>query len=1311
MKVASVITNIDGTPITNPSNFCRLYTDLILKTEIGYANCLKSDTELGRKSSYGPAINQFLSGGLWDAGARITVGGRHIANWIIGQVRDEKMDIHLMINYADKIGVDREDFLNALNEVPVMSIEKFTEISETLYLLANEYSEKAYCRWLLSMQTLENDRAAEAIKKSECLLSSIYDTIEDIIFQLKVESHDRFRFVSANHSFYKITGLTEKKVIGKLVSEVIPEPSLSLVLTKYRQAIKESSVIQWEEISDYPAGRLIGDVSISPVYDDKGKCTHLVGSVHDVTDRKLAEQALNESEELYRITIGSIQDPLFITSDTGAFTFICSNVLRILGYNQQELEQMGNISGLVGEHLFEINELNTHEIITNLEQTIVDKSGVERSFRITVCRVNIQGGTILWVFHDVTESIRAEEARKEIERAKTELLEKMNEAQQIASIGSWEWNLQTNKVWWSDETYRIFGVNAENFIPGFESNSRFIHPDDLEKYKTSFDQCLQTGEPLDFDVRLIDNNGVLKYCQSKGTVCQDGFGNPIRFVGTVLDITERKLALETLHAIEEKLHDTYLYVRSLIEASLDPLVTINTDGKITDINTATEKVTGLSRINLIGTDFSDYFTDPQKARTSYQDVFDKGYVIDYPLTIRHTSGQLTDVLYNASVYHDKHGVIVGIFAAARDITKRKMAEETLQKSEEKWRTIFEILPVGVSILDKNGNISEHNPALERILQLTAEELQGQQFKHRKYVYYENGEIRSDEYPTHISVQEQKIIRNIEVGVKKEDGDIIWTEVSAAPLNIPDAICAVVTTDITEHKRLEKELRRSELLLNNTQQLTHVGGWEWDVKKQSMFWTKGLYELYDLDPNKYIPGAPGNFDLRLQCYLSEDRTKIRNAFQQCVDEGVPYDYEFRFTTFKERSLWIRMIIKPVLKKEKVVKVIGVIMDIHERKLFEKELIEREINYTVLFNTVRQAIYIQNPDSTVISVNQGAVEMYGYEKEYFIGKTPEFLSAPGKNDMTQIMEYLKLAYQGRPQKYEFWGKKRNGIIFPEEIWTVKGKYFGQEVLISLAIDITERELAEAEIKRKNEELQKINGEKDKFFSIIAHDLKSPFTGFLGLTDLMVEKMSSMNLDEIHDLAKIMRTSANNLFRLLGNLLEWSSMQRGLTTFNPSPFLLMPKISEALILVLDGADKKKITIIYNVPTDLEVFADANMFGVIIRNLMTNAVKFTPSGGSITISAKSVSDKSVEISIKDTGIGMNAYIVDNLFRLDINTSRKGTEGEYSTGLGLVLSKDFIEKHKGKLWVESEEGNGSVFRFTLPGSQAHKTPITVNEN
>ncbi len=235
------------------------------------------------------------------------------------------------------------------------------------------------------------------------------------------------------------------------------------------------------------------------------------------------------------------------------------------------------------------------------------------------------------------------------------------------------------------------------------------------------------------------------------------------------------------------------------------------------------------------------------------------------------------------------------------------------------------------------------------------------------------------------------------------------------------------------------------------------------------------------------------------------------------------------------------------------------------------------------------------------------------------------------------------------------------------------------------------------RQKQELQRLNAEKDKFFSIIAHDLRGPFTGFIGLTEIMSENLPSMSLCEIQKFALNMKNSAVNLFSLLNNLLEWSLMQRGLITFEPQLFLLMPKITESMALVTEAADKKEIAISYDIPEDLSVFADGNMFEGIIRNLTSNAVKFTPKGGVVNVSAKSMPDNLVEISIKDTGIGMNKEMIDNLFRLDVNTSRKGTEDESSTGLGLVICKDFIEKHGGKLRVESEEGKGSTFYFTIP--------------
>jgi signal transduction histidine kinase len=238
---------------------------------------------------------------------------------------------------------------------------------------------------------------------------------------------------------------------------------------------------------------------------------------------------------------------------------------------------------------------------------------------------------------------------------------------------------------------------------------------------------------------------------------------------------------------------------------------------------------------------------------------------------------------------------------------------------------------------------------------------------------------------------------------------------------------------------------------------------------------------------------------------------------------------------------------------------------------------------------------------------------------------------------------------------------------------------------------------ELGAENAELSKQVAENDKFFSIIAHDLRSPFNAFLGLTQLMAEELHSLSPDEIQEIAVSLRNSATNLYRLLENLLEWSRIQRGLTHIIPESHNLLRKIDESVQSIIESANNKKISIEYDIPKELSVYTDGNMLAGIIRNLVSNAVKFTPKGGDIKISAKSVPDNQVEISIQDSGIGMDKDIIDNLFRHDVNTNRKGTEGESSTGLGLIICRDFIERQGGKLKVESEKGSGSRFYFCLP--------------
>jgi signal transduction histidine kinase len=247
------------------------------------------------------------------------------------------------------------------------------------------------------------------------------------------------------------------------------------------------------------------------------------------------------------------------------------------------------------------------------------------------------------------------------------------------------------------------------------------------------------------------------------------------------------------------------------------------------------------------------------------------------------------------------------------------------------------------------------------------------------------------------------------------------------------------------------------------------------------------------------------------------------------------------------------------------------------------------------------------------------------------------------------------------------------------------------------LREKELLEVKLKTQFAELQKVNSEKDKFFSIIAHDLRSPFNGFLGLTQLMAEQLPTMTMEDIHLIAVSMQNSATNLFRLLENLLEWSRMEQGMIPFKPEEIQLRESADKSIAIVLENAHAKDIEIEISIASGIVVYADSNILQTIIRNIVSNAVKFTPKGGKIKVNAFTNGENRVQVSITDSGIGMKPDMLANLFKLDVPTGRPGTEGEASTGLGLILCKEFVEKHGCKLWAESEVGKGSTFSFTVP--------------
>ena len=238
--------------------------------------------------------------------------------------------------------------------------------------------------------------------------------------------------------------------------------------------------------------------------------------------------------------------------------------------------------------------------------------------------------------------------------------------------------------------------------------------------------------------------------------------------------------------------------------------------------------------------------------------------------------------------------------------------------------------------------------------------------------------------------------------------------------------------------------------------------------------------------------------------------------------------------------------------------------------------------------------------------------------------------------------------------------------------------------------------AELDEKNSQLNLLNADKDKFFSIIAHDLRNPIGALRELPQLIAENLDNYSKDELRRLIAMQRDAARNLFELLENLLTWSRMQRGLIDFNPEPIQISALVQRSIALLMPSAAQKTITLTQAVNPSLLGMADHKMVDAVVRNLISNAIKFTNQGGTIEVSGKD-DGAFMTIAVKDNGVGIGEKFLPKLFRIDEQYRRTGTANERGTGLGLILCKEFVERNGGEIRVESEVGNGSTFSFTLP--------------
>ncbi len=560
-------------------------------------------------------------------------------------------------------------------------------------------------------------RAEQALRESETRFRTFVDHAADAFFVL--DEQEGHKVIDVNRQACESLGYTREELIGMVPTEFDPAVDAARLCWI-------SERIDTGEVCTFETCHRRKDGTVFPVEMRVRLLTHSGGRLHlalarDITERKRSHEALQKSEA--HLAEGQR------LSHTGSWAWSTISLQSI--YWSKEMYRMFALDPQQGVPTSEVflervhpeDRDRTYQFLLKLAHGASD---YEHEHRIvlpdgTVKHIHAIGHPVLNESGELVEYVGTAidvTERKQHEEALQRTAAYLAETQRLTHTGTFVSDNTTKPLYWSEELFRIFGFDPHQGLPTREQPLQRIHPEDLDKFKKAFDKGIREKVDADVEYRVVLPDRTVKHVHGIGHPVLNESGELVEYVGSVIDVTERKRA-------EEALRLSNAYNRSLIEASLDPLVTIGPDGKITDVNAATETATGCSRGELIGTDFCDYFTEPAQALVGYKQVFREGTVRDYPLELRRRNGRVMSVLYNASVYRDESGRVIGVFAAARDITERQRTEEALRESETRFRTFVDHAADAFFMLDfEQGTIIDVNRCACESLGYTREELIG-----------------------------------------------------------------------------------------------------------------------------------------------------------------------------------------------------------------------------------------------------------------------------------------------------------------------------------------------------------------------------------------------------------------------------------------------------------------------------------------------------------------------------------------------------------------------------------------------------------
>lgn len=989
---------------------------------------------------------------------------------------------------------------------------------------------------------------------------------------------------------------------------------------------------------------------------------------------------VNYKEELSNAMFHSKGYGIVIADTTGKWIDCNEIASSLFGYGKEELLHRTNqdiiYSNEEKDKMQLFNDLLSKKIDgCRFEKQLIRKDGSLFWGSLFITPVCNQSGEIIIVSIIIVDVSERKKAEQELHRSR----EAFKKYFELGTVGMCVTSPEKRWIEVNTRLCQMFGYSKEELqqLTWVE----LTHPDDLSADVELFNKVL-SGErnSYDLDKRFIRKDGSILYTTLSVTCQRNENGTLQHILASLIDITDRKLA-------EQDYKREKAFMDKLFDSSPEAIFVSDQQDLVAHANTKFHELFGFTKEEVVGKKIDNLIATGKyhEEATEITNTVLSGKTIELETVRCRKDGTAIDVSIIATPINIG-GHYFGGYGIYRDITDRKRSEKALSDSEEMYRNLVEKIPDGVYKSTQEGKFIEVNPAMVKML--------GYNSKEELLAIDIKTQLFSDPSDRKSIVLDKKLEEIRVYRFKRKDGSEIWVEdheFDDVDENGKILIHEGILRDISERMQAEAALKESEekfrflaeyspnmIFINIKGRIVYAN----HLCEKVIGYTKD--ELYSSDFNF------------INLITLKYKELVKESFRIHSDSQENPPYECALITKNKKKLHVLLSTK-LIHFDGENAILGVVTDITERKLIEEVLLESEERLRSLYENASVGLYRTTPEGKILLANPALIQTLGFNSFEELAqrnlKQEGFEPDYPRSDFIRQIEregFIKgLESKWRRNDGTFIYVRESAKAFRDE--NRKIKYFEGTIE-----DITVRKLAELQLAKQTEELKELNATKDKFFSIIAHDLKNPFNAILGFSNLLITDFHELDTKEILKYLNNINNSSKQAFTLLENLLLWARSQTGTIDFQPEILDLRDLVLNIIELLENQARKKSISISSCIKDHCPVKADKNMIETILRNLLTNAIKFTPKNGKIVVSITGHNDQ-VEISVKDTGVGIAKENMEFIFRIERKTTTLGTEKETGSGLGLILCKEFVEKHGGKIWAESELGRGSNFKFTIP--------------